>query len=51
MLYVPTMVYFITWMPLTYFAHFAMAFVCHCVCLPSHAPKARKKIFIERLSV
>ena len=46
-----TLTHFITWMQLTYFARFAIAFVCHCVCLPSHAPKARKKIFYERLKV
>ena len=51
MLYVPTMMYFVTWMQLTYFARFAIAFVCHCVYLPSHAPQARKKIFYERLKV
>ena len=51
MLYVPTMVYFITLMQWTYFARFAIAFVCHCVCLASHAPQARKKIFYERVKV
>ena len=51
MLYDPTMMYLITWMQLTYFDRFAIAFVCHCVCLPSHAAKARKKIFYERLKV
>ena len=43
MLYVPTMMYFITWMQLTYFARFAIAFVCHCdVFLPMRRRRERK---------